>query len=155
MDVRVGPWRKVERQRIDAFKLWCWKRLFRVPLIARRSNQPILREISPWIFTGRTEVEAPVLGHLMWREDSLEKILMLRKIEGNRKRRRQRVRWLDNITNSMDLNLSKLLELVEYWGAWHVAIHGVIKSWIQLSDWTTTSLVKSLMSLSHVYKMGW
>ena len=138
---RCESWtlKQAECWRIDAFQLWCWRRLLRVSWTGGRSNQSVLKDINPEYSLEELMLKLQYFGHFMPRADSLEKTLMLGKTEGKRRGGQQRMRWLDSTTNTMDMNLSKLREIVKDREVWSAKIHGVTKSWTQLSDWTTTT----------------
>ena len=149
--------KKAECWRIDAFELWCWRRLLRVPWTARRSKQLILKEINPeYSLEGLLlKLKLQYFGSLMWKADSLEKILILGKIEGKIRREWQRMRWLDSIIDSVDMHLNKLQEIVEDRGAWHATNHEVEKSWIPLSHWTAITGFKLRQSDSMANFFTW
>ena len=146
--------KKVEHWRIDVFELWYWRRLLRVPWTARRSNQSILKEVSPeYSLEGlMLKLKLQNFGHLIWWADSLEKTLMLGRIEGGRRRGQQRMRWLDGITNSMDIGLGKLRALVLDREAWRAAVHGVAKSRTRLSNWTELIQYDLILTWLHMQR---
>ena len=141
--------KKAERQRIDTFELWCWRRLLKVPWTARRSNQSIFREVNPEYLLEELMLKLQYFGHRMWTDESLEKSLMLGKIEVRRRRGCQRMSWMDSITNAMKMNLGKLQEMVRVREAWCAAVHGVTKSQTWLGNWTTTTSSRFIFVSCH------